>query len=343
MLVITFGIKKLILLHNLLEVSLLPSVAISPVATFAVLRYANAIPVDFRDTPEEVTVIAIGLIALYFVQFPFITFPMAVAGLVFAEVDLSQMIYGPQPSIGQHAQVSVIFGFLELLLAYGIDRLNYKADFSFWIYIYGMFAFWGGLTTEFVYVYQNSFYLGLFYLFVNIALLYGFVRLNRIIFLLAGGAGVATYVAQEMFLYGSLESNSWFSVLFGAVVTLAAYIVDTKQINSIFPFWGYLFGVLTFESGLSFLFGWPVYTSQYFKLFYCVVNIGMALLYIPTQRDVFIFAGGFGVLWYAEYLVNHFAPNYALPIFLTVLGLALIGVAVYFSSRKIMARRRAAQ
>jgi len=167
------------------------------------------------------------------------------------------------------------------------------------------------------------------------------VSLNRILFLVFGGTGLAVFVGRELFLYGTIASNSWFGVIAGTSLTIAAYVVDTRDVNSDFPFWAYLFGVLTFEIGFGFLFGYPVYTSEWFKLFYCVVNVGVALLYVPTQRDVFIWAGSLGVLWYAEVLIETYASDYALPIFLTVLGLALIGVAVYLSTRQWLKERRA--
>jgi len=261
----------------------------------------------------------------------------------FAEKNLVSMIFGPVNTFSDHAAVSIAFGFVELLVAFAVDRLKLKVDYSFWIYLFGTLAFWGGWTLDYTQVYYTSQEFAFIYAAVNVVLLILAVPLNRIIFLIFGGFGFTGFVVNEMYLYGTVASNSWFSVGFGCILVVAAYIVDQKEENSDFPFWAYLFGVGTFECGLSTLFGWPIYTSQWFKLFYCVVNIGVALLYIPTQRDVFIFAGSIGVIWYAQELIETYAPSYAMPILLTVLGLALIGIAVYISTNKWLKSRRAAQ
>jgi len=190
-------------------------------------------------------------------------------------------------------------------------------------------------------VYETSISFAWTYCAINVILIGLSVSLNRILFLVFGGTGLAVFVGRELFLYGTIASNSWFGVIAGASLSIAAYVVDSRDVNSDFPFWAYLFGVGTFECGLSFLFGYPVYTGQLFKAFYCVVNIGLALLYVPTQRDVFIWAGSLGVLWYAEELIETYASDYALPIFLTLLGLVLIGLAVYLSTHKWLKDRRA--
>jgi len=131
----------------------------------------------------------------------------------------------------------------------------------------------------------------------------------------------------------------WLLCFFGTVLAGSAYYIDKKDPTSNYPFWGYLFGVVIFEGGFGTLVWWPVFTSQWFDLFYAVVNVGLALLYIVTQRDIFIWAGSVGVVWYASEIVNKYFHSYALPILLTAVGLALILLAVYLSSKWIKRSR----
>ena len=52
-----------------------------------------------------------------------------------------------------HAWISVIVGLLTIIIGYLLDRTLHKPgeprseDFAFWCYLFGLMAFWGGLTS----------------------------------------------------------------------------------------------------------------------------------------------------------------------------------------------------
>src|ERR671916_2993456 len=61
-------------------------------------------------------------------------------------MDLTPLIYGRLYYEAQGYQVgSLVFGLFVLVGAYLVDRRTEEA-YAFWGYLFGMFAFWGGLT-----------------------------------------------------------------------------------------------------------------------------------------------------------------------------------------------------
>jgi len=62
------------------------------------------------------------------------------------------------------------------------------------------------------------------------------------------------------------------------------------------------------------------------------VNVGLLAATVYTKQRVFLVFGSIGVFWYVEWLVNRlFWNSWYLPLVLTVIGLAFIGLAVYYS------------
>jgi len=95
--------------------------------------------------PMEVGTVAAGFVALRFFRFPFLAAPSAFA-LLFMSMDLTLLIYGSHYYEAQGYQVvSLVFGLVVLAGAYVVDR-HTEEDYAFWGYLFGMFAFWGGLT-----------------------------------------------------------------------------------------------------------------------------------------------------------------------------------------------------
>ena len=93
----------------------------------------------------EVAIVAVGLVTLRFVRFPFLMAPVAVA-LWLMSMDVTPLIYGEQYIEAQGFQtVSLVFGIVMLLGSFLLDRRADK-DYAFWGYLFGLMAFWGGLS-----------------------------------------------------------------------------------------------------------------------------------------------------------------------------------------------------
>jgi len=139
----------------------------------------------------EVGTIVVGLAALRFVRFPFLTFPVAFA-LWFMSMDLTPLLYGRLDfTWNQRLWVSLWFGLAMLLAAYLVDRRT-KEDFAFWGYLFGMLAFWGGLS-----VMESRSELARFgYCLINVALMLAAVLLERRAFMVFGTLGVFGYLSH---------------------------------------------------------------------------------------------------------------------------------------------------
>jgi len=141
--------------------------------------------------PMEITTVAAGLVALRFYRFPFLTAPVAFA-LWFMSMDLTPLVYGSSYYEAQGFQtVSLVFGLVVLVGAYLVDR-RMEEDYAFWGYLFGMFAFWGGLTLLEGESELDWFFYGL----INAGLILLSVLLQRRVFVVFGALGVFGYVGH---------------------------------------------------------------------------------------------------------------------------------------------------
>ncbi|WP_207260785.1 DUF2157 domain-containing protein [Desulfovibrio sp. Huiquan2017] len=138
----------------------------------------------------EVGTVVAGLLALRRFRFPFITLPIAFC-LWFMSMDLTAVLYGPDFSWDQRKIVSLWFGLAMLVTGYLVDRRT-RQDFAFWLYLFGMLAFWGGLTSL-----DSDSELGKFaYCGVNLLLMGVSVVLQRRVFIVFGALGVSIYLGH---------------------------------------------------------------------------------------------------------------------------------------------------
>lgn len=140
---------------------------------------------------EVATVIA-GMVALKFWRFPFLTAPIAHA-LWFMSMDLVALLAKKETMSWEERQiVSTVFGGLMLLAAYFVDLAGRADDFAFWGYLYGLLAFWGGLSSM-----QSDSELGKFvYCVINLGLIFLALILQRKIFIVFGALGVFGYLGH---------------------------------------------------------------------------------------------------------------------------------------------------
>jgi len=319
-------------------------VMISPVVTYSIQKCFNYWPVDpfYDGFFQEVTCFTLGIIAINFVPFPFLTAPISLSFYIFMEYNLAHLFFAI-PSLEQLCWISIIFGAFMLVFFYLIDLQKFSQDWCFWGYFFGVSAFWGGFTTLY-YLYNYPIYtspgFGLVYFAVNLFLMGMAVVLQRIIFFVLGGLGSSYYIANFLFLYSTTTLNSFISILFGIVLIVIALYVTQKYPTSGFPFWGYLFGVALLWTGMLTLYTF-VYTNLYYKSFFCAVNIILMIMTIYTKQVVFLFVGTIGVLVFVFDLVsNLFWNSVWLPLILTALGLIFISLAIYFATHTTKVRKQ---
>ena len=137
---------------------------------------------------EAATVVA-GLIALYFFRFTFLTMPIAFS-LWYMSMDLVPIImHREEFSWDERKLVSVFVGLIMIAASYIADRRT-KDDFSFWGYLFGMIAFWGGLSLMDSGSELNKF----LYCMLNVLLMLVSIWLSRKVFMIFGALGVFGYL-----------------------------------------------------------------------------------------------------------------------------------------------------
>lgn len=137
----------------------------------------------------EVGTIAAAVIALKYIRFPFLTAPIAFS-LWYMSMDLTPLLFGKTDfSWDERLWVSLLFGVVILLIAYLIARRT-KEDYAFWLYLFGMLSFWGGLSLMKSDSELNKFLNCL----INIGLMLISVLLQRRVFIVFGCFGVFGYI-----------------------------------------------------------------------------------------------------------------------------------------------------
>jgi hypothetical protein len=149
----------------------------------------------------ELATIVAALIALRFVHFGFLTAPLAFC-FWFLSMDIVGLIYGQNYLDWKKGQwVTVVVGLIMLIIGYLLERLLRKRgaplteDFAFWCYLFGLMAFWGGLTS----MHSDSEWRRAVYALINVGLMGLGVKLKRSTFMVFGAIGVYIYLGYLAF------------------------------------------------------------------------------------------------------------------------------------------------
>jgi uncharacterized membrane protein len=138
----------------------------------------------------EIGTVIAGLVALRFIRFPFLTFPVAFS-LWYMSMDLTPLLVGKSDfSWSERLWVSLCFGLLILLATYAVDRKT-REDYAFWGYLFGLMAFWGGMSL----MESTSEWRRFLYCLINLGLIALSVFLQRRAFIVFGACGVFGYLS----------------------------------------------------------------------------------------------------------------------------------------------------
>lgn len=149
--------------------------------------------IDWRWMFMELATLASGAIMLWRFRLPFLVMPVAVT-LWYMSMDLTPFLFGTEDRSWQLRQmVSLWFGLLMTLLAFWIDiRTRSEKDFAFWLYLFGVIAFWGGLSLMKSDSELNKF----LYFCINLGMIAVGTMLSRRVFAVFGGLGAAGYIGH---------------------------------------------------------------------------------------------------------------------------------------------------
>jgi len=140
----------------------------------------------------EIAAVIAGVVALRFFRAPFIVSIIAVA-LWFMSMDLTPWIFDVgQFDFEMRRKVSVWFGLAILTLACVIDYRSRDGDFAFWLHLFGLIAFWGGISAT-----SGATELGrAVYCLFNVGLLFVAVILLRRAYAVFGAFGITLYLGH---------------------------------------------------------------------------------------------------------------------------------------------------
>jgi hypothetical protein len=149
--------------------------------------------IDWRWMFMELATLAIGAIMLWRYRLPFLVMPIAVT-LWYMSMDLTPFLFGETYlSWDLRKLVSLWFGLGMILLAFWMDiRTRHTKDYPFWLYLFGVIAFWGGMSMMDSGSELNKF----IYLCINLLMIVVGAMLSRRVFAIFGGLGAAGYLGH---------------------------------------------------------------------------------------------------------------------------------------------------
>jgi hypothetical protein len=186
----------------------------------------------------EFGTLAVGTIVAWKYKYPFLIMPIAVT-LWYMSMDVAAMLAGGRPEFELRSLVSMYFGLLMIALAFWVDvRARKTADYAFWLYIFGVMAFWGGMTAQ----HSDDELSKFIYFCINMLMIGVGVLLVRRVFVVFGAIGGSLYLGH---LASSVFEDSWlFPITLTAIGLLIIYLgvlwqrnekVITDKARSILP------------------------------------------------------------------------------------------------------------
>lgn len=149
----------------------------------------------------ELGTLSVGAIMSWKYRYPFLLMPIAVT-FWYMSMDLAVMLTGYHDYTFR-AMVSMWFGLATTLLAFWVDLRSRKSlDYAFWLYLFGVMAFWCGLTWQ----HSESEVTKFFYFCINLGLIGCGAILVRRVFVVFGALGCACYLGH---LAATVFKDSW--------------------------------------------------------------------------------------------------------------------------------------
>lgn len=150
----------------------------------------------------ELGTLAVGAIVAWKYKYPFLIMPIAVT-LWYLSMDITAMVYGGDFDWELRKLVSMYSGLLMIGLAFWVDvRSRNKADYAFWIYIFGVMAFWGGMSMQ----HSDSELSKFIYFCINLFMIGIGALLVRRVFVVFGALGSCGYLGH---LASNVFKDSW--------------------------------------------------------------------------------------------------------------------------------------
>lgn len=159
------------------------------------LYYGYSSYADWKWLYMEFGTLIFGIILIWIYRYPFMLMPIAVT-LWYMSQDIAIMLTAQAPDYIFRSKVSMFFGLIILLIAFWVDMRSRKGpDYAFWLYLFGVIAFWGGLSLQS----SDSELSKFFYFCINLILILLGTLLSRKVFVVFGALGIAFYLGHLAF------------------------------------------------------------------------------------------------------------------------------------------------
>lgn len=201
-------------------------IALTPLAVYGLQQALGVWPDDtvYREYHRhikwhwlymELSTLVVGVIIAWRYKYPFLIMPIAFT-LWYLTMDLTAMLTGGDYTWEIRNVVSMYTGLLMIGLAFWVDmRSQNKGDYSFWIYLFGVIAFWGGLSLQ----NSDSELSKFIYFSINLIMIFAGVLIVRRVFVIFGALGCCFYIGH---LASNVFKDSW---LFPIALTLIGLFV----------------------------------------------------------------------------------------------------------------------
>lgn len=176
----------------------------------------------------ELGTLVIAAVMLYKYRYPFLTMPVAVT-LWYASMDFAAMIAGSGHEFYDfkyRALITMYFGIAMIVFALYVDfRSKSREDYAFWLYLFAVLAFWGGLTSQ----NSDNEFSKFLYCCINIGLIAMGAVLLRRVFVVFGAIGVCCYLGHLSF--SVFKDSFLFPIALSAIGFIIIYLGVLWQKN----------------------------------------------------------------------------------------------------------------
>ena len=186
----------------------------------------------------ELGTLLAGALMLWRYRYPFLLMPVA-ATLWYLSMDIAELLVGDIVGFAEQAQITMWFGLVITLLALWVDiRSRHTSDYAFWLYLFGVMAFWGGLSSQ-----QSDSEMAKFvYFCINLLLIVVGVALVRKVFVIFGALGASMYfghlanaVFQDSWLFPIALTFIGIAVIYLGVVWQKNEVAITSAVRQFLP------------------------------------------------------------------------------------------------------------
>jgi hypothetical protein len=195
--------------------------------------------IDWRWVFMELSTLAAGIILLWRYRAPFLVMPVAVT-LWYISMDLTPFLFGREDASWElRRYVSMWFGLVIVLMAFLVDiRTRGQRDYAFWLYLFGVIAFWTGLSL----MDSDSELSRFVFLCINLLMIAVGAMLARRVFVVFGALGTAGYlghlayaVFEDSMLFPFALTGLGFGVIYLGILWQRHERDISRRLRSVLP------------------------------------------------------------------------------------------------------------